>query len=150
MNEITWFHYLCKAPVLGDRRVAVVQRAGDAADRHPAGDVGGHARRLRSGRAAARPSAAALAARPEPETMTGQYSTAISYPSATVIRMKWKGLEISRFVDFERDIIQCKWPPVLNLWTYLPCIKVTEILVSFLYLIPLSSSSQILLGTNFL
>lgn len=61
--------YLCEAPVLRDGRVAVVQRAGHAAHRHPAGAVGGDARRLRSGRAAARPSTAALAARPEPATM---------------------------------------------------------------------------------
>lgn len=45
-----------------------MQRAGHAAHRHPAGAVGGHARRLWSGRAAARPPTAALACRPEPAT----------------------------------------------------------------------------------
>lgn len=58
--------HLCKAPVLGDGRVPVVQRAWHPADGHPASAVGGHARRLRSGRAAAGAPAAALAARPEP------------------------------------------------------------------------------------
>lgn len=60
--------YLCETPVFRDGRVPVVQRAGHAAHRHPAGAVGGHARRLWSGRAAARPPAATLAARPEPAT----------------------------------------------------------------------------------
>lgn len=59
--------YLCKAPILGDGRVAVVQRAGHAAHRHAAGAVRRDARRLRSGRAP-RARAAALAARPEPAT----------------------------------------------------------------------------------
>lgn len=53
-----------------------MQRAGHAAHRHPAGAVRGDARRLRSGRAAARPSTAALAARPEPATI---HNTLISY-----------------------------------------------------------------------
>lgn len=43
-----------------------MQRAGHAAHRHPAGAVRRDARRLWSGRAAARPSTAALAARREP------------------------------------------------------------------------------------
>lgn len=60
--------YLCETPVFRDGRVPVVQRAGHAAYRHPAGAVGGHARRLWSGRAAARPPSATLAARPEPAT----------------------------------------------------------------------------------
>lgn len=65
--------HLCEAPVLSDGCVAVVQRAGHAANRHAAGAVGRDARRLRCGRAAARPSTGALAARPEPATITNTF-----------------------------------------------------------------------------